>query len=228
MPQKKQQQHNTFAAKQSQVRICNLYKPHLVVENNWVTIFSPLSPPPWPNNDKSEQRRIHVSISSSKTSTTSALHHCSQQRTRHETVQFNFWWKDFGIGQRSFFFSPRRDSTASSSASIRTCRTWSLPETRCREDKSRPRERRERERESGGGASSFACLLSLPPGCCSVRSDEWNLDEKRSSIQILLWNTEWMKWVSFVPPPRMDATPLGRMNEIKMINGCSSRFSLRR
>jgi hypothetical protein len=33
MPQKKQQQHNTFAAKQPQVRICNLYKPHLVVEN---------------------------------------------------------------------------------------------------------------------------------------------------------------------------------------------------
>ncbi len=26
--------------------------------------------------------------------------------------------------------------------------------------------------------------------------------------------------------PRMDATPLGRMNEIQMINGCSSIFSM--
>ncbi len=29
-----------------------------------------------------------------------------------------------------------------------------------------------------------------------------------------------------VPPHRMDATPLGRMDEIQMINGCPSRFSL--
>jgi hypothetical protein len=35
MPQKKQQQqHDTFAAKQPQVRSCNLYKPHVVVENS--------------------------------------------------------------------------------------------------------------------------------------------------------------------------------------------------
>jgi hypothetical protein len=49
----------------------------------------------------------------------------------------------------------------------------------------------------------------------------------RNGRQSRFYLKERMDEVGFiVPPHRMDATPLGRMDEIQMINGCPSRFSL--